>query len=73
MLFLFLREILLRKNLSSCASGHEKTRWLQLPAGFGVSLDLSGRLLQAMAVRRHLGPVMVVMTEMAAILHLFQT
>jgi hypothetical protein len=34
-------------------------------------LDLSGRLLQAMAVRRHVGPVMVV-TVMAVALHLFQ-
>jgi DNA uptake protein ComE-like DNA-binding protein len=33
-------------------------------------LDLSGRLLQAMAVRRHLGPVMMVMTVMAVALHL---
>jgi hypothetical protein len=40
------------------------------PAGFGFS-DLSGRLVQAMAVRRHGCPMMVVMmTEMAAALHL---
>jgi hypothetical protein len=41
--------------------------------GLFVSLDLSGRLVQAMAVRRHLGPVMVVMTVMAVALHLFQS
>jgi hypothetical protein len=39
------------------------------PAGFGFS-DLSGRLVQAMAVRRHGCLMMVVMTEMAAALHL---
>jgi hypothetical protein len=42
-----------------------------VPAGFGL-FDLSGRLLQAMAVRRHGCPMMVVMTVMAAALHLFQ-
>jgi hypothetical protein len=36
------------------------------------SLDLSGRLLQAMAVRRHVSS-MVVMTVMAVALHLFET
>jgi hypothetical protein len=40
------------------------------PAGSGF-FDLSGRLVQAMAVRRHGCPMMVVMmTEMAAALHL---
>jgi hypothetical protein len=33
--------------------------------------DLSGRLVQAMAVRRHGGPVMMVVTGMAEDLHLF--
>jgi hypothetical protein len=40
-----------------------------LPAGFGVS-DLSGRLVQAMTVRRHGMPMMVVMAVMVAELHL---
>jgi hypothetical protein len=53
-------------------SGHEKARWLGCRRAC-VSLDLSGRLLQAMAVCRHLGPVMVVMTVMAVALHLFQS
>ena len=39
------------------------------PAGFDVS-DLSGRLVQAIAVRRHGSSMMVVMTVMAAALHL---
>jgi hypothetical protein len=39
------------------------------PAGFGF-FDLSGRLVQAMAVRRHGYSMMVVMTVMAAALHL---
>jgi hypothetical protein len=34
--------------------------------------DLSGRLVQAMAVRRHGFPMMVVMTVMAAAVHLFR-
>jgi hypothetical protein len=38
-----------------------------------VSSDLSGRLHQAMAVRRHGGSMMVVMGEMAAALHLSKT
>jgi hypothetical protein len=41
------------------------------PAGFWF-FDLSGRLVQAMAVRRHGCPMMVVMTVMAAAVHLFQ-
>jgi hypothetical protein len=40
-----------------------------MPAGFGF-FDLSGRLVQAMAVRRHGSSMMVVMTVMAAALHL---
>jgi hypothetical protein len=40
-----------------------------VPAGF-VFFDLSGRLVQAMAVRRHGCPMMVVVTVMAAALHL---
>jgi hypothetical protein len=43
-----------------------------VPAGLGISLDLSGRLVQAMAVRRHVGPVMVVVTVIAVALHLFK-
>jgi hypothetical protein len=34
MFFLFLLEILI---FEICDSGHEKTRWLLLPAGFGAS------------------------------------
>jgi len=41
--------------------------------GLGVSFDLSGRLLQAMAVRRHGVPMMMVVTVMAVALHLFQS
>jgi len=52
---------------------HEKTRWRLSPAGFGDSSDLSGRLVQAMAVRQHGGSMMVVMTVMAAALHLIQS
>jgi hypothetical protein len=40
-----------------------------VPAGF-VFFDLSGRLVQAMAVRRHGCPLMVVVTVMTAALHL---
>jgi len=36
------------------------------------SSDLSGRLSQAMEVRRHGCPVMMVVTVMAVDLHLFQ-
>jgi hypothetical protein len=35
--------------------------------------DLSGRLLQAMAVRRHGVPMMMVVTVMAVALHLNQS
>jgi hypothetical protein len=41
--------------------------------GLGVCLDLSGRLLQAMAVRRHGGLMMMVVTVMAVSLHLLQS
>jgi len=34
--------------------------------------DLSGRLVQAMTVRRHGFPMMMVMTVMAAVMHLFR-
>jgi hypothetical protein len=50
----------------------KKARRLGSPAGFASS-DLSGLLLQAMAVRRHLGPVMMVVTGMEVTLHLFKT
>jgi hypothetical protein len=41
--------------------------------GLGVSFDLSGRLLQAITVRRHGVPMMMVVTVMAVALHLFQS
>jgi hypothetical protein len=50
---------------------------MKKPAGFGrrracvFLFDLSGRLLQAMAVRRHLCPMMMVVAVMAEALHLF--
>jgi hypothetical protein len=40
--------------------------------GLSSSSDLSGRLVQAMTVRRHGCPMMMVMTVMAAALHLFK-
>jgi hypothetical protein len=43
-----------------------------VPAGSGESFDLSGRLVQAIAVRRHGCAMMVVMAVMAAVLHLFR-
>jgi hypothetical protein len=56
--------------------------WLRLAArksplasvagGLQVSFDLSGRLVQAMAVRRHGGSMMMVVTVMAVALHLFR-
>jgi hypothetical protein len=52
---------------------HEKTRWRWSPAGLGASLDLSGLLNQAMAVRRHGSSMMVVMAVMAGGLHLIET
>jgi hypothetical protein len=51
---------------------------IKKPAGVGrrrariASFDLSGRLLQAIAVRRHGYPMMVVMTVMAVDLHLLK-
>jgi hypothetical protein len=56
-----------------CVSEREKARWLESPAGLDVSLDLSGRLVQAMAVRRHGGSMMGMMTVMAVALHLIKT
>jgi hypothetical protein len=41
--------------------------------GLVVSFDLSGRLIQAMAVRRHGCPMMMVVAVMAVGLHLNQT
>ena len=41
--------------------------------GLCFFLDLSGRLVQAMAVRRHGGPMVMVVTVMAVALHLFKT
>jgi hypothetical protein len=42
-----------------------------VPAGFAF-FDLSGRLVQAIAVRRHGSSMMVVMSVVAAALHLSQ-
>jgi hypothetical protein len=53
--------------------GIGKSPLAESPAGLGDSLDLSGRLLQAMAVRRHGSSMMMVVTVMAAALHLNQT
>jgi len=50
--------------------GETKKPLAESPAGLGDSLDLSGRLLQAMAVRRHGSSMMMVVTVMAAALHL---
>jgi hypothetical protein len=43
-----------------------------LVAGGLYVSDLSGRLVQAMTVRQHGGPVMMVVTVMAIALHLFK-
>jgi hypothetical protein len=51
-------------------SKHEKTHQHHSPAGFGVSFDLSGRLVQAMAVRRHGCSMVMVVAVMAEALHL---
>jgi hypothetical protein len=64
MFVLFLVEI--------CESGMKKPAGL-VAGGLCVSLDLSGRLLQAMAVRRHGVPMMMMVTVMAVALHLFQS
>jgi hypothetical protein len=50
----------------------EKARGLSRRRASGF-FDLSGRLHQAMAVRRHGGSMMMVMTVMAVALHLFTT
>ena len=50
----------------------QKARQRCSPAGLRLS-DLSGRLDQAMAVRRHGSHMMVVMTVIAAALHLIET
>src|ERR1035438_6924560 len=51
----------------------KKPAGLSRRRALGVSLDLSGRLVQAMAVRRHGGSMMVMMTVMAVALHLIKT
>jgi hypothetical protein len=51
---------------------NQKAHRLLCRRAFGF-FDLSGRLVQAMAVRRHGCPMMVVMTVMAAALHLFKS
>jgi hypothetical protein len=48
----------------------QKTRWRLLAGGLRFLPDLSGRLAQAMAVRRHGGPMMMVVTVMAVEFHL---
>jgi hypothetical protein len=53
-------------------SGMKKPAGL-VAGGLCVSLDLSGRLVQAMAVRRHGVPMMMVVAVMAVALHLFQS
>jgi competence protein ComEA len=53
-------------------SAQQKARQHWSPAGL-VSFDLSGRLLQAMAVRRHECPMIMVVAVMAVVLHLIQT
>jgi hypothetical protein len=52
--------------------GHEKTRWLSCRRAGAILFDLSGRLAQAMEVRRHGCPMMMMVTVMAMDLHLFQ-
>jgi hypothetical protein len=53
-------------------SAQQKARQRWSPAGL-VSFDLSGRLLQAMAVRRHGCPMIMVVNVMAVALHLIET
>jgi hypothetical protein len=55
----------------SLVGGHEKAHQRNSPAGWFAS-DLSGRLLQAMAIRRH-GCAMMVVAVVAEALHLFPT
>jgi hypothetical protein len=50
--------------------GREKARGLSRRRASSF-FDLSGRLHQAMAVRRHVGSMMMVVTVMAVALHLF--
>jgi hypothetical protein len=50
---------------------HEKARQRGCRRAWYLS-DLDGRLIQAMAVCRHGGPVMMMVTVMAVALHLFQ-
>src|SRR5271157_3041128 len=50
-----------------------KSPLASVAGGLQVSFDLSGRLHQAMAVRRHGGSMMVVVTVMAVALHLLLT
>ena len=52
---------------------HEKSPSASAPAGFLILRSLWPSLAQAMAVRRHIGPVMVMMTVMAVNLHLLQS
>jgi hypothetical protein len=52
-------------------SEREKARWLSRRRALNF-FDLSGRLHQAIAVRRHGGSMMMVMTVMAVALHLFK-
>jgi len=53
-------------------TGDAKNPQAESPAGLEL-LDLSGRLLQAMQVRRHGDSMMMVVTGMAVALHLIQT
>jgi hypothetical protein len=50
---------------------HEKARQLSRRRAWHLP-DLDGRLIQAMAVRRHGGPMMMVVTVMAVALHLLK-
>jgi hypothetical protein len=59
---------LIQREFSAAKS---KARRLLRRRAFGF-FDLSGRLVQAIAVRRHGYSMMVVMTVVAAALHLFQ-
>jgi hypothetical protein len=48
----------------------QKTRWRLAPAGFFNPAVDSGRSAQAIAVRRHVRPMMVVVTMMEVEVHL---
>jgi hypothetical protein len=65
--------IFLPASLHEFSFANEKARQRHSPAGSPDSSDLSGRLLQAMAVRRHGCPMMMVMAVMAEALHLLPT